>query len=157
MQQTQCLYLWSHMRKAKSSPQFGSRSENYYWFWSWQMSNEYWIWTCSTAHNSKNIVVIRMYRCCIFRCLRTRANVLLKMEKLLIWIPGQKAREHHVNSTLIWRKTNVRGFLELNIDRRIFDNLTASPYWCLFTQTMNLVLDFMTPLELIVTICNQYL
>jgi hypothetical protein len=57
-------------------------------------------------------------------CLKTRENILLKMEKLiLIWICDWQAKEDNEKSTLIRSKVKM-----------IFDNLKASIYLHLFAK-----------------------
>jgi hypothetical protein len=59
----------------------------------------------------------------IMKCLRTRENVRLKTEKLLLtWISDQEAKGDNVNSKLIRKKA-----------KRIFVNLKVSLYQCLFS------------------------
>jgi hypothetical protein len=65
-------------------------------------------------------------------CLRTRENVLLKMEQLLTSIFDQG---DNANSTHIRQKAKT-----------VFNNLKASLYWCLFIQKMCFVLKFMASL-----------
>jgi hypothetical protein len=46
--------------------------------------------------------------------------------KLLIWISDQQAKGDNVNSAVLRQKA-----------KRIFDNIKASLYWCLFARNMS--------------------
>jgi hypothetical protein len=57
------------------------------------------------------------------KCLRTRENDLLKIDKLSMWLSDWQGKGDNVSLSLIRQKA-----------KRIFDNPNASLYWHLFTK-----------------------
>jgi hypothetical protein len=93
------------------------------------VSIQYWTSTWNTTCNSKNNIVPDKHKYKddeklsvpgTGKCLRTRKNILLKMENLLlIWISDHQAKGDNVNSTLIRQK--AKGFLA--VLRQVFTSL----------------------------------